>query len=102
MRMLDAGASREDVAAEVYSYLARAVAWLIQWACGKTRLQRGAHLRGRGVLGAFCASFCPRGCKRLGCPVRLHWGRPEMSGDNACGVALIGWEEYIHGNDPER
>ncbi len=53
MRMLDAGASREDVAAEVYSYLARAVAWLISWAYGKTRLQRGAHLRGRGVLGAF-------------------------------------------------
>ena len=101
MRMLDAGASREDVAAEVYSYLARAVAWLIQWACKKTRLQ-AALISGGVASSALLRELLPARLKRLGCPVRLHWGRPEMSGDNACGVALIGWEEYIHGNDPER
>ena len=101
MRMLDAGAAKEDVAAEVYSYLARAVAWLIGWAYGKTRL--GAALISGGVASsALLRELLPARLQRLNCPVRLHWGRPEMSGDNACGVALIGWEEYIHGNDPER
>ena len=47
MRMLEAGVAKEDVAAEVYSYLARAVAWLIEWAYGKTRL--GAALISGGV-----------------------------------------------------
>ena len=101
MRMLDAGTPREDVAAEVYSYLARAVAWLMKWACGKTRL--GEALISGGVASSLLLrELLPARLQRLGCPVRLHWGRPEMSGDNACGVALIGWEEYIHGNDPER
>ena len=101
MRMLDAGAAKEDVAAEVYSYLARAVAWLIGWAYGKTRL--GAALISGGVASsALLRELLPARLQRLNCPVRAHWGRPEMSGDNACGVALIGWEEYIHGNDPER
>ena len=101
MRMLDAGAAKEDVAAEVYSYLARAVAWLIGWAYGKTRL--GAALISGGVASsALLRELLPARLQRLNCPVRLHWGRPEMSGDNACGVALIGWEEYIHGNDSER
>ena len=101
MRMLDAGAAKEDVAAEVYSYLARAVAWLIQWAFGKTRL--GAALISGGVASSLLLrELLPARLQKLNCPVRLHWGKPEMSGDNACGVALIGWEEYIHGNDPER
>ena len=101
MRMLEAGVAKEDVAAEVYSYLARAVAWLIGWAYGKTRL--GAALISGGVASsALLRELLPARLQRLGCPVRLHWGRPEMSGDNACGVALIGWEEYIHGNDSER
>ena len=30
--------------------------------------------------------------KRLGCTARVCWARPELSGDNACGVALIGEE----------
>ena len=96
------GASpKRDVAAEVYSYLARAVAWLIQWAFGKTRL--GAALISGGVASSLLLrELLPARLQKLNCPVRLHWGKPEMSGDNACGVALIGWEEYIHGNDPER
>ena len=101
MRMLEAGVAKEDVAAEVYSYLARAVAWLIQWAFGKTRL--GAALISGGVASSLLLrELLPARLQKLNCPVRRHWGKPEMSGDNACGVALIGWEEYIHGNDPER
>ena len=33
--------------------------------------------------------------KKQDARVRLYWGRPELSGDNACGPALIGWER-IH------
>ena len=57
MRMLDAGAAKEDVAAEVYSYLARAVAWLIQWGLWKDPPRRGADLRRRGFLGAFARTY---------------------------------------------
>ena len=34
----------------------------------------------------------PARLKRLGCTARVCWARPELSGDNACGVALIGEE----------
>ena len=63
MRMLEAGVAKEDVAAEVYSYLARAVAWLIGVGLWEDPPRRGAHLRGRGVLAPFARSFCPRACK---------------------------------------
>ncbi len=98
MRMLDAGAAREDVAAEVYSYIARAVAYLIGWAYGRTRLDT-ALVSGGVASSALLRELLPARLQRMACPARVRWGRPEMSGDNACGVALIGWEEYIHGKD---
>lgn len=98
MRMLDAGAAREDVAAEVYSYLARAVAYLIGWAYGRTRLQ-AALVSGGVASSALLRELLPGRLAKLSCPVRLHWGKPEMSGDNACGVALIGWEEFNNGKN---
>ena len=34
----------------------------------------------------------PARLKRQDIRIGVHWGRPELSGDNACGVALIGEE----------
>lgn len=98
MRMLDGGAAREDVAAEVYSYLARAVAYLIRWAYGRTRLS-AALVSGGVASSALLRKLLPERLTKLSCPVHVHWGKPEMSGDNACGVALIGWEEYNNGKN---
>ena len=93
MRMLESGESREDVAAEVYSYLTRAVAWMISMGYERTRLP-SALISGGVASSALLRERLPERLGRLGCPVRLHFGRPEYSGDNACGVALIGWEKH--------
>lgn len=96
MRMLESGARREDVAAEVYSYLARALARMIAAACAHTGLET-VLLSGGVASSLLLRKLLPARLERLGCAVSVRWGRPELSGDNACGVALIGWEEYEHG-----
>ncbi|NLF28833.1 MAG: O-sialoglycoprotein endopeptidase [Clostridiales bacterium] len=96
MRMLDAGKSKEDVAAEVFSYLARAVAHMVADAHRRTRLEN-ALISGGVASSGLLRELLPARLSRLDCPVSIHWGRPELSGDNACGVALIGWEEYCDG-----
>ena len=98
MRMLEAGAAPEDVAAEAYSYLARAVAYLISDAYGRTRLS-AALISGGVASSALLRELLPARLAKLSCPVQAHWGKPEMSGDNACGVALIGWEEQNNGKN---
>ncbi|NLD58493.1 MAG: O-sialoglycoprotein endopeptidase [Clostridiales bacterium] len=96
MRMLDAGARPEDVAAEVFSYLVRAVARLISDAYRRTRLA-SALISGGVASSGLLRELLPARLSRLDCPVNIHWGAPELSGDNACGVALIGWEEFCDG-----
>ena len=98
MRMLDAGGKPEDVAAEVYSYLARALAKLVSAAYGKTRME-SALISGGVASSMLLRELVPARLDRLNCPVRLYWGKPELSGDNACGVALIGWEELQYGKN---
>ena len=96
MRMLDAGARREDVAAEVFSYLSRAVAHMVADAHRRTRLD-SALISGGVASSGLLRELRPARLSRLDCPVSIYWGRPELSGDNACGVALIGWEEFYDG-----
>lgn len=103
MRMLDRGAPREDVAAEIYSYLARAVAKLIAAAVRETGCNF-VLISGGVASSALLRELLPGRLRRLHCPVRVGWGRPELSGDNACGVALIGEEMFTggagrHGNE---
>ena len=96
MRMLEANARPEDVAAEVYSYIARALAHLLSRAYAKTRLET-ALVSGGVASSKLLRELLPARLDRLSCPLRVRWGRPELSGDNACGVALIGWEELQNG-----
>ena len=88
MRMIDAGEKKEDVAAEVYSVLCRTVLRLLQRAAEET----GA--RDALIAGGVASSLLLRQMllernekRRLG--LKLYFGRPEFSGDNAVGVALI-------------
>ena len=81
--------SREDIAREIYDLLARTVARMSTAGCAKTGWSKVLVTGGvassplfRGLLTARMEGnrYAPR-------PV---FGKPEMSGDNAVGVALIG------------
>lgn len=92
MRMIGKGeTSPEDVAAEVYSFLSRSIAWLLSEAVKQTGVKQ-ALLAGGVASSLLLRSLLPARLKRLECGVRVCWARPELSGDNACGVALIGEE----------
>lgn len=99
MRMIDAGQlSREDAAAEVYSAIARAIAKLIAGACAQTGVY-DVLLAGGVASSELLKKLIPARLKRLKCGARLYWARPELSGDNAVGVALIGRDLLMKGNE---
>ena len=89
----DESLPREDIAREIYDLLARTVARMtaagIRKTGEKTVLVTGgiasSALFGE-MLGARCGKTV-RGC-------RLVFGKPEMSGDNACGTALAGMKAW--------
>ncbi|MBQ3079129.1 MAG: O-sialoglycoprotein endopeptidase [Clostridia bacterium] len=96
MRVIDKGDMRkEDIAAEVYSYLARAIAWLLQDAHEKTGVNQ-ALLAGGVASSMYLRTLLPLRLKKLGLKMRVSWAKPELSGDNAAGVALLG-EEMLGG-----
>ena len=86
--------SPEDMAAEVYSCLARTLARLFENARQATR-QRRVLLSGGVASSLLLRELLPDRLHRLKSPMKLYWGRPELSGDNACGVALIGVERLF-------
>ncbi|MBQ9264643.1 MAG: O-sialoglycoprotein endopeptidase [Clostridia bacterium] len=92
MRMINAEQPKEDIAAEVYSVLCRTVLRLLSAAAEQT------GTKDMLIAGGVASSHLLRGMlternekRRLG--LKLHFGRPEFSGDNAVGVALIGLEK---------
>ncbi len=89
MRLIQAGAPQENVAAEVYSLLARTLARLISQAACETCLQ-DVLLAGGVASSALLRALLPERLRRLNENIRVHWAKPELSGDNAAGVALIG------------
>lgn len=88
----------EDIAAEVYSYIARAIAHLLIEGYSKTGL-KNALLAGGVASSARFRRLLPERLKRKNCPVRVHWGRPEFSSDNAVGVSLIGLDRLQSGGN---
>ena len=88
-RQIAAGAEKENVAAEVYSLLARTLSRLISQASSQTGL-KDVLLAGGVASSALLRAMLPERLRRLSDAVRIHWAIPELSGDNAAGVALIG------------
>ena len=81
--------SREDIASEIYDLLARTVLRMLTAGARETGLRRAL------VTGGVASSELFRRClmRRAGGNTqtpRIVFGRPEMSGDNAVGVAMIG------------
>lgn len=90
LRLLEAGeTSKEDIAADVFACVARTVARLVVEGCEQTGLLDA--LLGGGVASSSLirAQVTERVLKRSR-NLRLHFARPDLSGDNAVGVALIG------------
>lgn len=95
MRLLDAGdASKETVAAEAFDLLARTVSRMLAAAGEKT----GAHealIVGGVASSALLRDMLARRLSRARSQIKLVFGRPEYSADNACGVACIGMMNYL-------
>ena len=98
-RLIDSGAlTPEDMAAEVFSCVARSISRLLSNASEKTGLTR-LLLAGGVASSGYLRELIPARMKKLNARVQLNWGRSELSGDNACGAALIGWEMLCTKND---
>lgn len=94
MRMADSGDyTPEQLAAEVYSCLARTIEKLLTHASRETGLKN--VLLAGGVVSSprFRRMLCER-IDRNRSPVCPYFARPEYSGDNAVGVASIGCQLY--------
>lgn len=94
LRWLEEGTlPREDIAAEVFSCVARTVARLLLAGCAQEGVEDA--LLGGGVASSelIRREAAARVAKRNRA-IRLHFARPHLSGDNAVGVALIGVHKW--------
>ena len=94
------GMSNEDIAAEVYNYLARAITWLLMDAFEKTNAKQ-ALLAGGVASSRLLRKLVRERCRKKGVNQKICWAKPELSGDNACGVALIGEEMLASAKESE-
>jgi len=85
----------ERIAAEVYDVLARTVARLLDAACCRCGATQAL------AVGGVASSLRLRGLVeqrllKLRSPVKVMFGQPCYSGDNAAGVARIGMKNYLN------
>ena len=87
---------REDIAREIYDLLARTLVRMLKAGAEKTGLRKALITGGVAASALLRQLLEERKAKTRNCP-DLVFGRPEMSGDNAVGVALIGAKQFtIH------
>lgn len=87
---------REDIAREIYDLLARTLARMLKAGAEKTGLKKALVTGGVAASALLRQLLEERRLKTRGCP-EIVFGKPEMSGDNAVGVALIGARKFrIH------
>ena len=92
MRMISTDVPPEDVAAEVYGVLCRTVLRLLQGAREKTGVQQ-ILLAGGVASSSLLRDMLVHRAQKRRLDLQLHFGRPDFSGDNAVGVALIGLDK---------
>ena len=95
-RLIDGGVSPEDAAMETYSFLARTIARLAVNACDASGLSKVLMMGGVASSPLFRREVSRR-IKKLRDETDIYWGKKELSGDNACGVALIGDRQLREG-----
>ncbi|MBQ8620453.1 MAG: O-sialoglycoprotein endopeptidase [Clostridia bacterium] len=90
VRWMEEGAmTNEQIAAEVFDFLSRTIERQIEAACEKT-LCRQALLAGGVASSTLLREMLEKRAKKRRLNCRLSFARPELSGDNAVGVALLG------------
>jgi len=92
LRMVSAGEKPENVALEVYGVLCRTVLRLLSAASEKAGVRDVLLAGGVASSRLFRDMLMERNEKRRA-GLHLYFGRPEFSGDNAVGAALIGLEK---------
>ena len=85
--------SKQDLAAEVYSFLARTIQRMIGEGVRRTGIQT-ALLAGGVASSALLRRLLDARMAARQRTVRLHYADPSLAGDNAVGVALLGQERY--------
>lgn len=98
-RWMDEGSmSHEQIAAEVFDFLARTIERQIEAACEQTNC-RQALLAGGVASSLLLRELLQARAKKRRLDCRLCFARPELSGDNAAGVALLGAEMFKHSEE---
>ena len=93
-RWIASGAlSAEDTAMEIYDLLARTVARMILAGAAKTGI-RQVLIAGGVASSALFRRLVMERIRKSDRRLRVCFGRPEYSGDNAVGAALIGARKY--------
>ena len=86
---------REDIAREIYDLLARTLIRMVKAGAEKTGIREALITGGVASSALLRRLLEERRARTRGCP-GLVFGKPEMSGDNAVGVAMIGAKKLIH------
>ena len=101
LRMIDAGAILpQDAAAEVYALLARTFLRLLLAAGEQTGVYT-ALLAGGVASSQLLRTLLLSRIRQRRMPTRLYFARPELAGDNAVGIALLGLEQMIQEEETE-
>ena len=90
--------TNEQIAAEVFDFLCRTIERMIENAC-ETTDARQALLAGGVASSTLLRQMLNARAKKRRLNCRLHYARPELSGDNAVGVALLGAERFAAEHD---
>lgn len=88
----------EHIAREIYDLLARTVLRMLTAGAGKTGLQQALVTGGVASSELFRTMLLQRAEGNRRSP-QIVFGKPEMSGDNAVGVAIIGLKAFRQLND---
>ena len=96
MRMIQKEENPNDIAAEVYSILCRTVLRLLKAAADQTGTDE-ILLAGGVMSSSLLREMLLERNEKRRLQLHLHFGKPEYSGDNAVGVALIGLEKLQGG-----
>ena len=85
--------TKEQVASEVFDFIARTIVRMIENACEETGT-RQALLAGGVASSTLLREMIDKRIKKRRLNCKICYARPELSGDNAVGVALIGAQKY--------
>ena len=83
----------EDIAREIYDLLARTIVRMLRAGAKETGFSKALVTGGVASSPLLRQLLTERQRKNSGCP-EMAFGKPEWSGDNAVGVALIGRKLY--------